>query len=115
MPSAIRHPKSAIEHGGGGVHPFFDFGIASIKGGEPIKISEPLIVTMSRSGRISIPVTPKLIESFRPHPARSIGAVYSENAAAQFLIPLDARKSFDALLFVEKTTAARPNTPLSRP
>jgi erythromycin esterase-like protein len=51
----------------------------------------------------------------QPHPARSIGAVYSENAAGQFLIPLDARKSFDALLFVEKTTAALPNTPRSRP
>jgi erythromycin esterase-like protein len=47
----------------------------------------------------------------RTHPARSIGAVYSDNAAAQYFLQLDALKSFDALLFVEKTAAARPNSP----
>ncbi|MES1260778.1 MAG: erythromycin esterase family protein [Acidobacteriota bacterium] len=51
----------------------------------------------------------------QPHPARSVGAVYSEAAAAQYLHPLDAMKSFDALLFVGKTTAARANHPAARP
>jgi hypothetical protein len=50
----------------------------------------------------------------QPHPAHSIGAVYSEGAAAQYLNRLDAIKSFDALLFVEKTTAARANAPAPR-
>jgi erythromycin esterase-like protein len=58
------------------------------------------------------PATGPIADWFgQPHPARSIGAVYSDDKAAQFLLPLDAPKSFDALLFVEKTTAARPNTP----
>ena len=33
----------------------------------------------------------------------------TENLAAQFLFELKALESFDAMLFVEKTTAARKN------
>lgn len=44
-----------------------------------------------------------------PHKSRSIGAVYSEDSAAQYLMDLNAPQSFDAMLFVEKTTAARRN------
>jgi erythromycin esterase-like protein len=47
-----------------------------------------------------------------PHPSRSIGAVFSEATAAQYWNPLNAPQSYDALLFVEKTTAARKNGPL---
>jgi erythromycin esterase len=45
-----------------------------------------------------------------PHPSRSIGAMFSESTAAQYLQPLTAPRSYDALLFVEKTTAARKNS-----
>ena len=44
-----------------------------------------------------------------PHMTRSIGAVYSEAAADQFFVPMEVRKTFDAILFVAKTTRARPN------
>lgn len=44
-----------------------------------------------------------------PHKTRSIGAVYSEAAAAQYLYEMNAPQSFDVMLFVEKTTAARGN------
>ena len=44
-----------------------------------------------------------------PHKTRSIGSMYSEDSAARFLFELKARQSFDAMLFVEKTTAARKN------
>ena len=39
---------------------------------------------------------------------RSIGAGYGEEFAANFLIKQVTPKIYDALLFVEKTTAARP-------
>jgi erythromycin esterase-like protein len=45
----------------------------------------------------------------QPHRARSIGAVFSDSSAAQYLMDLDALHSFDVVLFVEKTTAARKN------
>ena len=45
----------------------------------------------------------------QPHASRTIGAVYSETTAANYFMPLRARESFDVLLFVEKTTAARRN------
>jgi erythromycin esterase-like protein len=44
-----------------------------------------------------------------PHKSRSIGAVYSESAGAQYFMDLIAPQSYDAMLFVEKTTAARKN------
>ncbi|MFZ1145578.1 MAG: erythromycin esterase family protein [Bryobacteraceae bacterium] len=46
-----------------------------------------------------------------PHLTRSIGAVFSESAA-HVLFPLIAPRTYDALLFVEKTTAARKNLDL---
>ena len=46
----------------------------------------------------------------QPHLTRSIGAVYSESQGNYFA-NLTAPASFDVLLFVEKTTAARGNTP----
>jgi erythromycin esterase-like protein len=42
-----------------------------------------------------------------PRVMRSLGAVYSEQSAADYLQPQLAQKNYDALLFVEKTTAAR--------
>ena len=47
----------------------------------------------------------------QPHKSRNIGAMYSNDMDDQFLIDVPAAKSFDALLFVEKTTAARKNAP----
>ena len=44
-----------------------------------------------------------------PHKARSIGSMYSEDSDGQYLFELKAAQSFDAMLFVEKTTAARKN------
>ena len=38
---------------------------------------------------------------------RSIGGVYSEELARLYETPVDAAKSFDAILFVEHTAAAR--------
>jgi len=46
---------------------------------------------------------------------RSIGAVFSDAMAPQFLLPFIAPRSFDAMFFVEKTTAAHPNTPPAKP
>src|SRR6202008_3172047 len=43
----------------------------------------------------------------QPHQTRSIGAVYSEAASANYLMTQQAPKAYDVLLFVEKTTAAR--------
>lgn len=44
-----------------------------------------------------------------PHMTRSIGAVYSQDSAAQYLSEIIAPHSFDVMFFVEKTTAARSN------
>ena len=44
-----------------------------------------------------------------PHQTRSIGAIYSDDAAQQSWANQDVTQGFDALLFVEKTTAARKN------
>jgi erythromycin esterase-like protein len=44
-----------------------------------------------------------------PHKSRNIGALYSYEMDSQILIDLKAPESFDVLLFVEKTTAARKN------
>jgi erythromycin esterase len=49
----------------------------------------------------------------QPHQTRSIGAAYSENSATNYWSALKAAENFDVLLFVEKTTAARKNPPLS--
>ncbi|RPJ59788.1 MAG: hypothetical protein EHM23_12835 [Acidobacteria bacterium] len=43
------------------------------------------------------------------HDTRSIGAVYKDESAGSFFANLAVRNCFDAILFVEKTTAARPN------
>lgn len=45
----------------------------------------------------------------QPHKSRNIGAMYSKDMDNQFLIDMKAPDSFDVLLFVEKTTAARKN------
>lgn len=45
----------------------------------------------------------------QPHPSRSIGAAYGDSLAPSLWSVTPAAESFDALLFVEKTTAARPN------
>ncbi len=56
----------------------------------------------------AIPKTGPVAEWFnQPHQARSIGAIFSDSTAEQYLINLNATQSFDAMLFVEKTTAAR--------
>jgi hypothetical protein len=66
----------------------------------------PLFALDLRDAPKSGPVAPWLSE---PHKSRSIGSMYSEDLAAQFLFELKAPQSFDAMLFVEKTTAARKN------
>jgi hypothetical protein len=38
--------------------------------------------------------------------------MYSNDMDNQFLVDVPASKSFDALLFVERTTAARKNAPI---
>lgn len=47
----------------------------------------------------------------QPHKSRNIGAMYSKDMENQFLVDIKAPDSFDVLLFVEKTTAARKNSP----
>jgi erythromycin esterase-like protein len=47
----------------------------------------------------------------QPHKSRSIGALFSNDMENQFLTDLTPTRSFDVLLFVEKTTAARKNGP----
>ncbi len=66
----------------------------------------PLFALDLRDGPKSGPVANWLSES---HKSRSIGAVYSEAAAAQYFMDLNAPQSFDVMLFMEKTTAARKN------
>jgi len=66
----------------------------------------PLFALDLRDAPKSGPVAAWLSE---PHKTRSIGAVYPEESAAQSLFALKAFQSFDAILFVEKTTAARKN------
>jgi hypothetical protein len=44
-----------------------------------------------------------------PHKTRSIGAIYSGESGAQYMFDMNATASSDAILFVEKTTAARKN------
>jgi len=45
----------------------------------------------------------------QPHKSRNIGAMYATDMDNQFLIDMKAPESFDVLLFVDKTTAARKN------
>ncbi len=45
----------------------------------------------------------------RPHPSRSIGAVYNDTVAPGLWTTTPAGDAFDVMLFVEKTTAAHPN------
>lgn len=47
----------------------------------------------------------------QPHKSRNIGALFGDDLDNRFLIDVPAAKSFDALLFVERTTAARKNAP----
>jgi hypothetical protein len=49
----------------------------------------------------------------KPHLARSVGAVYSDSGRANYFMNLTAPSSYDALLFVERTTAARGNAPMA--
>lgn len=66
----------------------------------------PLFALDLRDAPKSGPVATWLSE---PHKARGIGSMYSEDLAAQFFYEIKAPQSFDAMLFVEKTTAARKN------
>jgi erythromycin esterase-like protein/C-terminal processing protease CtpA/Prc len=52
----------------------------------------------------------------KPHGAREIGALFSDASANAFMM-LDAAAAFDAMIFVAKTTRARPNlrTPSTAP
>jgi erythromycin esterase-like protein len=45
----------------------------------------------------------------QPHPSRSIGSIYSDSLAPSLWSNSSANGDFDVLLFVEKTTATRPN------
>jgi erythromycin esterase-like protein len=66
----------------------------------------PLFALDLRQAPKGGPVTTWLSE---PHQSRSIGAVYSVESASKYLFDLNAPQSFDVMLFVEKTTAARKN------
>ena len=66
----------------------------------------PLFALDLRDAPKSGPIATWLSE---PHKTRSIGSMYSEDSAAQYLFDLKAPQSFDVMLFVEKTTAARKN------
>jgi len=44
-----------------------------------------------------------------PHSTRSIGSTFSQESGDQFMFDMKTADSFDAILFVEKTTAARRN------
>jgi hypothetical protein len=48
-----------------------------------------------------------------PHKTRSVGALYSESTASAYYSEQIAPRHFDAILFVEKTTAARKNQDLA--
>jgi erythromycin esterase len=67
----------------------------------------PIFALDLRTAPASGPVAEWLAQ---PHASRTIGAVYSEATAANYFMPLRARESFDVLLFVENTTAARRNS-----
>lgn len=57
-----------------------------------------------------LPANGSVAEWFRQtHPSRSVGAMYSDDSRGQYWNPNHANEDFDVLLFVEKTTAARPN------
>jgi erythromycin esterase-like protein len=57
---------------------------------------------------------PSVAEWFRqPQQTRTIGAAYSEESGTKYFAALKAAECFDALMFVEQTTAARKNPPLS--
>jgi erythromycin esterase len=45
----------------------------------------------------------------QPHASRSIGSMYADSHAAAFIIDIPAQEMYDAMLFVEKTSAARGN------
>jgi len=47
----------------------------------------------------------------QPHKSRNIGSMYAGDMDNVFLVGVPALKSFDVLLFVERTTAARKNAP----
>ena len=49
------------------------------------------------------------------HVSRSVGAVFDETAAASSFLPTDLASTFDVLLFVAKTTRARPNHSAAAP
>jgi len=66
----------------------------------------PLFALDLRAAPKTGPVATWLSES---HKTRSIGALFSQDSADQYLSDLRAPQSFDLMLFVEKTTAARKN------
>lgn len=66
----------------------------------------PLFAVDLRAAPRSGPVANWLGES---HKTRSIGALFSQDADAQYQFDMKASQSFDVILFVEKTTAARKN------
>lgn len=63
-----------------------------------------------------LPQQGPVAEWFRQtHPTRSIGSAYSDALAASLWSTTPANQQFDALFFVEKTTAARPNRESPKP
>ena len=49
------------------------------------------------------------------HLTRSIGAIYSDAAGVDYFMAESSPSSYDGLIFIESTTAARPNTSLGHP
>lgn len=97
----------AVSQGGGGLKEFtvppapagsLDAALASAR--------IPLFALDLRDAPKTGPVADWLKE---PHQTRSIGALYPENAPYALMASQRAPETFDVLLFVEKTTAARKN------
>ncbi len=60
-----------------------------------------------------VPAEGPVAEWFKSHKkTRNIGAQYSEATASNYMVNMVVPERFDAMLFVEKTTAARKNPPV---
>lgn len=102
-----------------------EFPLASGRGLRPFTVGPPpdgsLDATLALAGQPlyaldlrTLPKSGPVADWFlAPHASRSIGAFYNEAESDSFLQPTAAAKNYDAILFVEKTTAARP-TPFGR-
>jgi erythromycin esterase-like protein len=57
----------------------------------------------------AVPKTGPVSEWFSQKQTRNVGSIFSDSTPGKYWLSLNAIRSFDAMLFVEKTTAARKN------